>query len=164
MRAAFKKLRRREPFNLFFKDMIYGFHIKTKPNNEFNVHVHALVDTPYIHQAKLAASWSKCLPGAKVVDIRKCETGESGLNYILKDVVKAKDLYGFDKEIGASLKGSRLVQTAGSRYGVPAEKTKYPCPRCGSVSWTRHQEDAGKLVVYQERKRINSQEVIIPYG
>lgn len=164
VRNAFKKLRRIKPCSIFFKDVIYGFHVKTKPGHEFNVHVHALVDTPYIPRPKLKAAWAHCLPGAQVVDIRKCQSGVAGLKYILKDIVKTKDLYGFDKEIGSSLKGSRLVQTAGTLWGSPQPAPKYECPRCGSTSWTTRPEDAGKLVVHLERKRIESQEVIIPYG
>ena len=163
-RAAVTRLRHREPFVQLFKDIFYGFHIKPKKDHKFYIHVHALVDTPYIHQTKIAAAWAQCLPGAKVVDIRACTTGRSGLNYILKDVVKTRDLYGFDKEIGAALKGTRLVHTAGTLYGSPLPEPKHPCPRCGSTDWTVDQREAGNLATFQERKRLNSQEVIIGYG
>jgi len=157
VRDAFKKMRRHVFYQKMFKDVIYGFHIKTKPNHEFNVHIHALVDTPYIHQPKLAAAWAQCLPGAEVVDIRRCSTGVSGLKYILKDVVKAKDLYGFDEEIGASLKNVRLVHTAGTLWGTSGPAPPFPCPKCGATDWSPRIIDAGCPDLHQLRKALNEQ-------
>ena len=163
MRKAFRRMRQHVLFKKMFKDVIYGFHIKPKSDGCFNVHVHALVDTPYVSKKVLWKAWGQCLPGAKSVGIRRCSNGVSGLKYILKDVVKAKDLYGFDKEIGSSLKGARLVHTAGTLWGNSTPTPSFPCPKCGASDWSPHRSESGSPALLQLRKSLNEQTALSGY-
>lgn len=155
MNAAVKQLLRIEPMSLLWKNYIIGWDIIQKPDGKFNVHPHLLVDTPYVPEPVIRRAWAKVMPGARNVHIKRPPTARKGLKYILKDVIKTRDLCGFDEGIRSSLKGIRLVNASRDLLSSPGPAEKYKCPRCGSTSRVYRQEEAGTpalLAVVEEAK------------
>jgi len=163
MRAAFRRLRQRMPFKLFFKKGIYGFHFIPKPGGMWYVHIHALVDTKYIPQAILKRAWSKCLPGAKVVDIRKAWSPKGGLKYILGYITASKNLEGHEDYFNAEMKGARIVSTLGDMRAIPLPQGQFICPHCGSASYGYAHRTKYFVKWHNYNRKKTKQEVIIPY-
>jgi len=132
---AFHRLRYRKPFKYLFKKGIYGFHFMPKPGGMWYVHIHALIDTKYVPQDILSAAWSKCMPGAQVVDIRKAWSPKGGLKYILGYITATKHLAGHEDEFNAYMKGTRLVATIGHMDSGSMLLGQFYCPYCGSASY-----------------------------
>lgn len=135
MRAAYRRLRQRLPFKNMFGPGIYGFHFLPKPGGMWYIHIHALVDTKYIPQALISTAWSKCLPGAEVVDIRKAWSPKGGLKYILGYITATQHLAGHEDEFNAAMHGARLVSTTSGLFASPLPTSCFVCPNCGDASY-----------------------------
>jgi len=135
MTSAFRRLRQRKPFKYLFKKGIYGFHFLPRPGGKWYVHIHALIDSKYIPQKILSNAWAKCLPGAKVVDIRKAWSPKGGLKYILGYITATKHLEGFENYFNSEMKGTQLVSTTGDMHVTPMQQGMFICPCCGTSSY-----------------------------
>jgi hypothetical protein len=126
------------PMREILRSGIYGVDIKQQGSGEFHVHLHAIVDVPYLPQAALSSLWSDC-GGGEVVDIRRIhERGEKGVQDALLELVgyvsKPPSFESLDDEVEAvlALHGSRLVQPFGEAHGnVPRVTGLLHCLSCG---------------------------------
>lgn len=142
---AFGKLRRRA----IFEEQRGGFYaVECKPPTEehpgWNVHLHALVDGPYIPQAELARVWKELTGDSYVVDVRWCRKPSAAVAYILGYTTKGSkvaetwgDVDGQTRRrYEEAVKDRRLVQTFGHLHGVQPADRPFRCPACGGASWT----------------------------
>lgn len=117
---------------------IYGIDAKqSRDDGTVNVHLHALVDCPYIPQAALSSVWGD-LTGAPVVDVRRVtEQGERGRETALMETVgyaaKPPQYETLDAAVAyvRGLKGSKLIQPFGGLHGnTPEVEAQLVCARC----------------------------------
>jgi hypothetical protein len=125
------------PMDEILRSGIYGIDIKQQESGEYHVHIHAIVDVPYLPQEALASVWNDC-GGGEVADIRRIhERGQEGVKNALLELVgyvsKPPEFESLDDEVEAvlALHGSRLVQTFGEAHGnVPAVVGMLRCAEC----------------------------------
>jgi hypothetical protein len=133
----------RRMFSIFRKKLkqikggVYVFEVKRSPHKIecIEVHIHALVDSPYIPQKRLSDVWFKS-SGRFRVDIRKAYSRKKGLGYIMKYVLKkpnfplARDyaMYEF------MFNSRRRIQGFGNCYKTSPSlvKMEITCPNCSS--------------------------------
>lgn len=140
IRDAFTKLRREKLFKQV-KGGSYQIEVKIKPNG-WHIHIHTLVDAPFIPQQKLWSAWGRII-GIKCpqVDI-VAATNDKIKEYVCKYAAKSAD---FEQEISnivrwyQATKGLRLFATFGAwfNYVQPSledeedqETPKATCPHC----------------------------------
>lgn len=135
-----------------------GFH-----NN--NLHLHAIVWSQYVDQAKLKEAWERITGDSFGVHISEVRTPKGAANYIGSYIQKVPNREGFTDlaDIAIMLKGSRRLRTGGifyHRFSTAPLHRALRCPICGgelrSVNRSRiddldqvpllwHARDAGKL-------------------
>lgn len=136
---AFGKLRRLVLWNRVIGG-IYAIEI-TNIGNGFHIHIHAVLDSPYIPRNKIKTAWEK-YTGGFMVDIRRVKSGTSGLCECVAYIGNAKNNKGElglpkiynpkDMILYADITpGIRMVGTFGKLYGIKFEN-KPSCSRCGS--------------------------------
>jgi hypothetical protein len=138
VRAAWKKLRRRSPYNEVWQGGLYAVEAVNKGRG-WHVHLHVLVEGGYVAQRLLARDWQELTGDSCIVDIREVDA-IYGLKYTLKYLKKAPTVLGHAEEYNAVLKGTRLVQAWGSWYGEVRAKEeeegpKLVCAVCGYSEW-----------------------------
>lgn len=135
---SFHKLRRLKVFRKVTGG-VYGVDITNKGNG-WNIHIHAVMDSPYIPQKKLKANWKRITKTSFVVDIRKVKSGISGLYEVLEyignikqgklnlpKIKKDRDLITY----ALITSGVRMVGSFGKLYGLKFTY-KTQCSECGS--------------------------------
>ena len=138
VRAAWKKLRRRSPYNEVWQGGLYAVEAVNKGRG-WHVHLHVLVEGGYVAQRLLARDWQELTGDSWIVDIREVDA-IYGLKYTLKYLKKAPTVLGHAEEYNEVLKGTRLVQAWGSWYGEvrakeDEEAPKLVCAVCGHSEW-----------------------------
>jgi len=116
---------------------IYAIDIRQVDSSEYNVHLHAVVDSPYIPQAALSAVWED-ITGDPVVDVRRIyDRGKESLQEALQETVgyavKPPEFETLDDEIGfvQATKGAPLVHPFGSLHGSAEDGAgDLLCARC----------------------------------
>ena len=143
LRQCFQKLRDRK----LFKDVVggaYQIEVKVKKGH-FHVHMHVIMDCPFIHYTQLYKEWSDItgVDGVQI-DIRAAKT-EAQIAYIVKYAQKAAELRADGSDVVKwwnAVKGSRLFGTFGKWYNIKLEDLlepdenvpeKPPCPDCGEL-------------------------------
>jgi len=143
LRKSFGKLRRTK---LFSSVKGGAYNIEVKPNNgHLHVHMHALLDAPYIPYKKLFAEWRRIVGSAcPQVDIRSASDPKAR-EYVAKYATKAVSYNTSDADIVAwytATKGIRLWATFGTWYNAdldeldpdkPQDPGPPPCPNCGET-------------------------------
>jgi hypothetical protein len=140
IRRSFMQLRR----SAFFKGVAGGaYQIELKPKHPgWHIHLHALIESPFMPYQKLFAAWRKILGRQHVeVDIRAAGTPKER-EYICKYAAKSAN---FDANVDTvvewyrATKGQRLFGTWGKWYNATLqeldptlEKSRPPpaCPFC----------------------------------
>lgn len=138
LREAWKKLRRRTPYNDTWQGGLYAVEAVNKGKG-WHVHLHVLVEGGYVSQRILAEDWKDITKDSCIVDIREVDA-IYGLKYVLKYLKKAPTVSGHEQEYNEVLKGTRLVQAWGSWYGEVRvkeqdEEPKLICAVCGHADW-----------------------------
>ena len=149
--GAFRKLRKDRLFRAI-KGGAYSYEV-VPHESYYHIHLHLLVDAPFIPQTILFAAWRRMI-GVQYasVDI-KAATSDAAREYITKYAAKNHAI-ATDPDLiwklYAAIKGRRLFGTFGSWYNVkmdddPTVDERTPkagvCPCCGSTTgffWIRH--------------------------
>ncbi|MFC4360172.1 hypothetical protein ACFO0N_19660, partial [Halobium salinum] len=131
------------PFEEVVAGGLYAVDVKQKGPDEFNVHLHTVMDAPYVPQAALSAVWED-LTGDPVVDVRRIydRTGE-GIEKALAETVgyacKAPEFESVDDavEFVTEMKGKALVHPFGTLHGAAGDTSGLLCcSRCEQApSW-----------------------------
>lgn len=123
LREGFSKLRSRE----IWKNVKGGcYQIELKPKeNGWHIHIHVLMDAPYLAKQKLFSAWRDILnlPYASI-DIRAAKS-ERQKKYITKYAVKEADFNGDASAVVdwyEAVKGSRIFGTFGQWYNTRIEE------------------------------------------
>ncbi len=141
LRQSFSKLRAQK----LWRTVVGGcYQIELKPKGEgWHIHVHVLMDAPFIPKQKLFSAWREILNEKYVaIDIRACRT-KAQRAYVTKYVSKNED---FHNDVNVAVewyeatKGSRLFGTFGEWYNAKLEELLNPgefevwrpaCENCG---------------------------------
>jgi len=141
LRAAFTKLRGQKIWRPVVGGC-YQIELKSKENG-WHIHLHILMDAPYMPKEKIFSAWKKIL-GLDFVSIRvkACRT-KAQRAYVVKYVSKNDDFHN-DAEAAAdwyeATKGTRLFGTFGTWYNAKIEELlnldekdvwKPACENCG---------------------------------
>lgn len=126
------------PFSEVVPSGFYAIDIKQGEDRTLNVHLHALVDCPYLPQSKLSELWDD-LTDAPVVDIRRIETDgerdeETALMEVIGYAAKAPEWESVEDQVAYldALKGSKLIQPFGELHGnAPDVLSHLLCNGCG---------------------------------
>jgi hypothetical protein len=134
IRSAFQRLLHRSYFRERILGGLYVIEIKLGEAG-WNIHLHALIDAPYLDQRTISNAWHQITGDSYIVDIRRAFSARAGLRYILKYMLKPPVLNGRESVYDHALKGTRLVQPFGVFYRAGKEKSVLTCPRCARNSW-----------------------------
>jgi len=128
LRDYFTKLRDKYDF----KGGLYTLEIVNKGRG-WNIHIHALIDTPYISQERLSNSWEE-ITGDPVVYIQKVGSPKRSLRYITKYITKPPELQDMEQGIDyiEATNNLRLLATFGDLYDMSPKELPAECPSCGS--------------------------------
>ena len=149
--GAFRKLRKDRLFRAI-KGGAYSYEV-VPHESYYHIHLHLLVDAPFIPQTILFAAWRRIIGVSYAsVDI-KAATSDAAREYITKYAAKNHAI-STDPDLiwklYAAIKGRRLFGTFGSWYNAtmdddPTKDEHAPkpgvCPCCGSTTgffWIRH--------------------------
>lgn len=118
-----------------------------------NIHIHAIIDGPFMKQADLSKAWREITGDSFIVDIEQVKSVDDVLDYITKmqdakdarraltfltshmtKIVPSNDLEAWKHDlINSVLKNRRLVQGFGYLAKVSLKIKDPVCPFCGSV-------------------------------
>jgi hypothetical protein len=131
------------PFKEVVEGGLYAVDVKQVAPGEFNVHLHVVMDTPYIPQAALSAAWED-LTGDPVVDLRRIyDRSGDGIEAALAETVgyavKSPEFEDIEAEVEfvTEMKGKALVHPFGSLHGASADTSGLlRCANCDQTpSW-----------------------------
>jgi hypothetical protein len=112
------------PFKELVDGGLYAVDVKQVGPDEFNVHLHVVMDAPYVPQAALSAVWED-LTGDPVVDLRRIyDRSGGGIEYALAETVayavKSPEFESIEAAVDfvTELKGKALVHPFGSLHGA----------------------------------------------
>jgi hypothetical protein len=149
--GAFRKLRHDKLFRAI-KGGAYSYEV-VPHESYYHIHLHLLVDAPFIPHTILFAAWRRML-GCQYASVNiKAATSDAAREYVTKYAAKNHAI-STDPDLiwklYAAIKGRRLFGTFGSWYNVkmddnPTVDDRAPkagvCPCCGSSTgffWIRH--------------------------
>lgn len=140
---GFKNLRRRDVMAPV-RGGFYAIEVVPKPDGEWHVHLHALIDAPFIEQEDISDEWRDITGDSYVVDIRKLANQEAGVRYVLGYTTKREKIErdwcdeseDRKKEFEDAIKGRRFLQPWGSLYGVDRCEHSLTCPTCQKSTWS----------------------------
>jgi hypothetical protein len=128
------------PFDELVDGGLYAVDVKQKGPDEYNVHLHTVMDMAYIPQAALSSVWED-LTGAPVVDVRRIyDRSADGVEDALLETVgyacKPAEFESLEKEVEfvTETKGKALVHPFGSLHGNASEFGGMLC--CGECENT----------------------------
>lgn len=129
------------PVDEIIKGGLYGIDIKQKGPNEYNVHLHAVVDMHFCPQPALASVWED-VSGAPVMDVRRIyqQGGKDAESAVLETVWYALKPPEFESVEDAAAwfaenKGSRQCQPFGELHGNTPDDLpiRLICNGCGET-------------------------------
>jgi len=143
LRTAWNTLRKHKLFKTV-RGGAYQIELKPKARG-WHIHLHALVDCPFMPHQKLYSTWTAILgiPTSRI-DIRAAKTTEQRA-YAAKYAAKAADFYSDPDTVVLwykATKGQRLFATFGHWYNVNLEELPHDgklekfvstCPHCKST-------------------------------
>ena len=143
LRAQTNRMRRTKLFSCV-KGGAYQIELKRKPIG-WHIHIHLLLDAPYIPYQKLFSEWKRITGQAYVsTDIRSAST-RAAREYVVKYPTKSASFDTHPETIVdwyEATKGLRLFATFGKWFNatlssidpeVPQSDKGIPCPKCGEV-------------------------------
>lgn len=125
------------PVDELIRGGFYAVDVKQVGPEEYNVHLHALMDMAYIPQAALSAAWES-ITGDPVVDVRRVygRAGAGVEEAVMETVAyacKPPEFESLDDEVEfvGEMKGKRFVQPFGSLHGnTPELEGSLLCSNC----------------------------------
>lgn len=166
LRKSFNKLRRARLFKPV-RGGAYTIEVKQKANG-WHIHMHCLLDAPFIPYQKLFTAWKKIIgANAPQIDIQAA-TSARARKYICKYTSKGAD---FDTNVGyivnwyEATKGERLFTTFGTWYNAKMEdldkehvpfKPEAKCPHCDDVQSTYLARDGPFIYGWDDWRKISS--------
>lgn len=125
------------PFDEVVDGGLYAVDVKQKGPDEYNVHLHTVVDMAYVPQAALSSVWED-LTGDPVVDVRRIyDRSGGGIESALAETVayaaKAPEFESTEDavEFATEMKGKALVHPFGSLHGSATDAGGLlRCARC----------------------------------
>lgn len=140
--SGFGKLRRRQVFN-GVRGGFYAVEVVPKSDGLWNVHLHVIIDGPFLPQGVLSREWLDITGDSYIVDIEALRNREAGVVYALgycssRDKVAetwAGTSEARKREFERAVKHRRLIQTFGSLHGVRRLERPFECPECGCMEW-----------------------------
>jgi hypothetical protein len=125
LRECFVKLRHRD----IFSKCVGGFYsIETTYNSKlknWHVHIHIVIDVPYILKSDLSEVWKEITGNSYIVDIHEIKNPLEVAREVAKYVVKPGDFLQDSKLVHEYLKavrGMRLVSTFGKYYNMSLDE------------------------------------------
>jgi hypothetical protein len=132
------------PVDELLREGIYGIDAKQGDDGTINVHMHVLVDVPYLPQPALSKAWEE-LTGAPVVYINRVYESEDSERDALAEVTayaaKAPEYETVKQEVAfnRALKGSKLIQPFGNLHGNTPDMDGVlyccNCERAPALDW-----------------------------
>ncbi len=138
----------------------------------WHLHLHALIDMPYVSQEKIQAEWRKIVgdPTDGIVDIRVVHGVRGAARELAKYMAKTSEILDASEgrpdllaEFLQAVKGRRMIQAWGCLYGLHDEEDDHDdeggvCPVCGARDWgpldTWRGEDLERVEgTYERRER-----------
>jgi hypothetical protein len=172
IRDAFNRLRKSEVFQKVVGGS-YQIEIKIKDNG-FHIHIHALLDCPYMPYQHLWSTWKKIIGhDCPQTDIRSADTPQAR-EYAAKYAAKASD---FDADLDnvvawyEATKGLRLFATFGKWFNATMEELdpehprfipKCTCAQCGAEGTMYLARDGPFLFSPDVWKAM--EKIIVPHG
>lgn len=133
LRRAFRRLRQQDAWRAH--GGIYCIESgKIRADGSANLHIHAIIDAPYISQRVLSGMWRKATDGeGYIVDIRAYRKPSRGVKYLTKYLTKGVgNLPLWQRNlINDAFHGVRLFQPFGTMVRVNAPIAV--CPSCGAT-------------------------------
>jgi len=105
-----------------------------------NLHIHAIIDSPFIGQRALSLVWKEITRGSKIVDIRTiyrtAKSHHEAVKYLTKYLAQLpSDLPEWQRNlVNDAYHDVRLIQTFGTLSGKNLNIRDAICPRCGKSS------------------------------
>lgn len=115
---------------------VYQIEIGTVDElGQANLHIHAIIDSPYMGFCKLSNVWREITGDSFIIDIRDCPSARDAVRYMSKHMAKMpRDVPPWQHTlINDVLKGTRLVQGFGTLAHVSMSLEGATCPKCGST-------------------------------
>ena len=144
-RRAWTNLRKRKRYRSW-RGGFYCLEV-TQEGRGWHLHLHSLVDSPYIDPGQLARDWAKCTKGrGNIVKVKSCRSEEylsKVMGYIVKGSALAKWQPEQIAEFVRALSGTRTFGVFGELYGkrtefaefIAALKAGHKHCDCGSSSF-----------------------------
>lgn len=172
IRQAFNALRKTD---VFWKVVGGSYQIEIKiKDNGFHIHIHSLLDCPYMPYQQLWSAWKKIIGHeCPQVDIRSADTPQAR-EYAAKYAAKASDFDRDEDNVVAwyeATKGQRLFATFGKWYNATMEELdpEHPqfvpqctCPHCQATG-TMYMARDGPFLYSPDIWRV-IEKLIIPHG
>ena len=122
---------------------VYQIEIGTVDDlGQANLHIHAVIDSPWMSQASLSKVWHEITGDSYIVDIRQAKDARDLVHYMSKHLGKMPNEQYSNLSytstwkhdlINDVLKGTRLVQGFGTLAHVSMSLEGATCPKCGSA-------------------------------
>lgn len=134
LRKCFEKLRHQKVWKA--RGGFYQIEIGTVDDlGMCNLHIHAIIDSPFMSQSALSKAWREITGDAFIVDIREAKDSRGLISYMTKHMSKMpSDVPDWQHDlINRVLHGTRLVQGFGSCARLGLSLRVPVCPFCGAV-------------------------------
>ena len=172
LRKSFNRLRRQKVMRTVTGGA-YTIELKRKQDG-WHIHIHAMLDTPYIHYRKLWTAWREItqIPVPQI-DIRSADTKEARA-YLCKDASKVVAYDCNPADIVAwyeATKGQRLWATFGKWYNAsydslglddPKDVEPVTCPHCGATRTAFFARDGPRIYGHEDWRSLEP--VFLPDG
>jgi hypothetical protein len=155
---AFGKMRRRLPWKKAVVRGVAGIHIRARPNDCFQPHLHIFVEGAYVPFAVLKQLWSEVAGDVGSVDVKAVKSDEDlerMARYVFRpdarcpgpEQLSPNQLY----DLRFALKKRKTVIWFGKKPNQPAKATPSPCACCGKTTrwqWVESQVGPPPLLKY----------------
>ena len=132
--SSFKRLRNRKKWKEWNCDGGYVVEIKGTENN-WHIHLHAIITSYYIPEPELWAEWEAC-GGGKHAHLMAIPNA-TAIAYVTKYITKGEFDPDYVAQINSALRDQRLFSTFGKWHNAKTPKVKLECrcKVCGGTQW-----------------------------
>ncbi len=125
----FRKFRRRAYLKKRISGGVWFFQVKkSKSDNKWHPHLHALIDGDYLDKFKLSKLWSEISGGSFVVDIKTVKDKDNAIRHVARYAARPSALADLDIddacEMVSAMRGVRLVGTWGTARKISLRPKK----------------------------------------
>jgi len=155
------------PVKEILRSGVYGIDIKQQDDGRLYIHMHIIVDVPWIPRAALASLWDDVIDAQNVwierIDSDGRKDEETALMEVVGYAAKAPEYESVEDEVAylKALKGSKLLQPFGDLHGnTPPAPSELRCCTCERVP--RHWRYLGVVDGYYETAVVHGGDVDRP--